>query len=411
MKRLLYLLLFLPSLLWGQNEAINLDSDTITYSGSLANSAIQVGKVYVTANDTVDGDPSDLAASAVSDVAMSLTWTDNSTNEDGFQILRSTNGTDYTVIDSAAADAEAYSAISLTSNTRYYFKVRGYNTSDLSELSSADDDYTAFKIPLAATGTGAGVATLKMTCTTTNIIATLDGNGKFYSDADGTADESASWTITAGELRTIYLKVTSGNSSLLVFAKGNLTQFGTGASSGWVASANAPTISMALAALPSSVIEFHVGGNNTISGTISQITTDMSYFLCYGSNTISGDLGDLPIGLIYFYCLGSNTISGDLNDLSSGIIRLDIRGSNTIADYTSGHIFSDLFTTFTFIPTGVGGLSATEIDNLLIDMNTSWTTTRTATITLTGTNAARTSASDAAVTALKAKGRTIVTNP
>lgn len=45
MKQLL-ILLFLPSLLWGQNEAIKIDSDTIIYSGSLSNSAIQVGKVY-----------------------------------------------------------------------------------------------------------------------------------------------------------------------------------------------------------------------------------------------------------------------------------------------------------------------------------------------------------------------------
>lgn len=44
MNRLLILLLFLPSFLWGQNEAINLDSDTIV--GDIHNSAIRVGTIY-----------------------------------------------------------------------------------------------------------------------------------------------------------------------------------------------------------------------------------------------------------------------------------------------------------------------------------------------------------------------------
>ena len=61
------------------------------------------------------------------------------------------------------------------------------------------------------------------------------------------------------------------------------------------------------------------------------------------------------------------------------------------------------------ISVGVGGLDSTEIDNLLIDLSgTTWTSSKI--ITLTGTNAARTAASDAAVSTLEGMGVTVTTN-
>jgi hypothetical protein len=56
------------------------------------------------------------------------------------------------------------------------------------------------------------------------------------------------------------------------------------------------------------------------------------------------------------------------------------------------------------------GMDSTEIDNMLIDMANSVGGPTSKTITLQGANAARTSASDAAVATLEGRGCTIQTN-
>ena len=66
---------------------------------------------------------------------------------------------------------------------------------------------------------------------------------------------------------------------------------------------------------------------------------------------------------------------------------------------------------FYLVPVSGGGLSSTEIDNLIIDLdngNTWGGSSRT--LYLKGTNAARTSASDAAVASLVSKSVTVTTN-
>jgi hypothetical protein len=169
------------------------------------------------------------------------------------------------------------------------------------------------------------------------------------------------------------------------------------------------TISGNLSDLPSGVATFYCAGYNTISGNLSGLPSGMTYFRCTGSNTISGNLSDLPSGLTFFLCYGSNTISGDLSSLPSGVYYFNCAGSNTISDYTS-KVWTTKPSTFYFEPTGVGGLSTAEIDQLLIDFDDDLVWAAGNTITLTGTNAARSSASDAAVANMVAEGATVTTN-
>ncbi|MDQ3061910.1 MAG: fibronectin type III domain-containing protein, partial [Acidobacteriota bacterium] len=72
--------------------------------------------------------PSNLTTSGISSSAINLAWTDGSTNEDGFKIERSTDGTNFTEIATTAANVTTYSAGSLQAATQYYFRVRAYNT-------------------------------------------------------------------------------------------------------------------------------------------------------------------------------------------------------------------------------------------------------------------------------------------
>ena len=154
---------------------------------------------------------------------------------------------------------------------------------------------------------------------------------------------------------------------------------------------------------------FDCYGSNTVSGDVGNLPSGLTYFYCYGSNTISGDLTNLPSGLTYFRCYGSNTVSGDLTNLPSGLATFYSYGSNTVSDYT-GKAWTTKPAMFVLVPVGAGGLSEAEIDQLLIDFDDDLAWAAGNMITLTGTNAARSTASDAAVTSLEGEGVTVTTN-
>ncbi len=67
--------------------------------------------------------PSNLVATAVSYNKINLTWVSNSTNQSGFELLRSTSATG-TFVPVATVTGTSYSDSGLTANTDYYYKVR-----------------------------------------------------------------------------------------------------------------------------------------------------------------------------------------------------------------------------------------------------------------------------------------------
>src|SRR5207249_4021036 len=56
-----------------------------------------------------NGAPANLTATAVSSTQVNLAWTDNSTNEDGFKIERSTDGVTFTQIATVGVNVTIYS--------------------------------------------------------------------------------------------------------------------------------------------------------------------------------------------------------------------------------------------------------------------------------------------------------------
>lgn len=72
--------------------------------------------------------PSDLVAVAVSSSQIDLSWTDNSLDETGFEVERSTNGTTgWVLVTTTAADATSYSDTHLPANTTRHYRVRATN--------------------------------------------------------------------------------------------------------------------------------------------------------------------------------------------------------------------------------------------------------------------------------------------
>ena len=72
------------------------------------------------------GAPSNLQATAVTSTRVDLAWTDNSTSETGFKVYRSTDGTNYTFLGNAAANATSYTNNSAQASTTYYYRVLAY---------------------------------------------------------------------------------------------------------------------------------------------------------------------------------------------------------------------------------------------------------------------------------------------
>jgi large repetitive protein len=77
------------------------------------------------------------AESVLDSNEVKLTWSDQSDNETGFQIYRSTSlqGT-YTLVSTTAANITAYTDYGLTPNVRYYYKVNAINAAGPSDFSN-----------------------------------------------------------------------------------------------------------------------------------------------------------------------------------------------------------------------------------------------------------------------------------
>ena len=80
--------------------------------------------------------PSNLATEAISTSKIRLSWDDNSNNETGIKIERKKAGGSYTQIATVEANTTSYTATGLSDNTKYYFRVRAYNTTGNSSYSN-----------------------------------------------------------------------------------------------------------------------------------------------------------------------------------------------------------------------------------------------------------------------------------
>ena len=102
----------------------------------------RIGKnflAYVNGNVTAPpAAPSGLTATALTFNKIRLNWTDNSSNETGFEIARSTsvNGV-YTSVGNAVANAVTYTDSGLTASTAYFYKIRSIRSGSESAFTTA----------------------------------------------------------------------------------------------------------------------------------------------------------------------------------------------------------------------------------------------------------------------------------
>ena len=80
--------------------------------------------------------PGNLVATAMSASQISLSWTDNSNNENGFKIYRSLNGTTFTEIAKPSVNITTFTDAALSAQTTYYYRIRSYNHAGSSAYSN-----------------------------------------------------------------------------------------------------------------------------------------------------------------------------------------------------------------------------------------------------------------------------------
>lgn len=85
--------------------------------------------------NTVPNAPSNLTATA-GRKKITLGWTDNSSNETGFSIERSTDNVTFGQIATVAANSTVYTNSSLTTGATYYYRVQAYNSAGNSPYSN-----------------------------------------------------------------------------------------------------------------------------------------------------------------------------------------------------------------------------------------------------------------------------------
>jgi hypothetical protein len=107
---------------------------------ALNNSATRVAAYRTSATSTqppaVPNAPSSLVASSVAYNSLSLSWTDNSSDETGFKVERSMDGVNFTEIATLGAATTIFADQSVAARTNYYYRVRAYNSSGSSGYSN-----------------------------------------------------------------------------------------------------------------------------------------------------------------------------------------------------------------------------------------------------------------------------------
>jgi hypothetical protein len=202
---------------------------------------------------------------------------------------------------------------------------------------------------LTSIGLGTGVSTLRMTVSS-DITVTLGANAKFYTDGAGTLNESATWTITSGALRTIYLKCTTGTALMTFSNVSKVTTWGSDVVDGWTSGANAARITSVIGKMPLTLLR--ISGTSTFTGALP---TGLTYLSLNGASiawTYNGALptgltslyfdgasiawtynGALPTGLTYLYLFGSSIAWTYNGALPTGLTSLILSGSSIAWTY------------------------------------------------------------------------------
>jgi glucose/arabinose dehydrogenase len=179
-----------------------------------------------------------LASLPLSGTQIRLTWNDASTNETGFRIERSTNGSNFAEVAAAAAGQTTFTNSGLVPATTYHFRVRSFNTNGNAAPSnvSITNTLTTLQPPLVwqppapiTYGTPLGAAQLNATSSIAGSFAYTPPAGTIL-NAGNAQTLSATFTPTdtiTYSVATTNVQINVSPAPLLIMADDKTRSFGT----------------------------------------------------------------------------------------------------------------------------------------------------------------------------------------
>src|SRR5574344_1670271 len=260
-------------------------------------------------------------------------------------------------------------------------------------LAALYDKDNKLLIPLASTGNGTGVFTLRLYSTVTST-AHISGIGRFYTDAAGTLGEATSMTLTANALTTLYVRLSSGSAYVLVDNASSIPCFGSNVRGGFhdafTEATNAPKINgmdisylkycteiriystINLSVIKGSVegltelTYLRLNGNSlTCSGSVAGLTA-LAYLNISGNQlTCSGSVAGLT-ALTYLALIGSLlTCSGSVKKLLKKLKTWYISGDGLTVYYETPDYFPATIDRYYLASAAITGAMA---DQMFIDL-------------------------------------------
>lgn len=164
--------------------------------------------------------PANLTATTVDASTIRLTWVDTSTNEQGFKIEASTDGSAWTQLGITSANATSYNASRLTPSTQYAFRVRAYEgttNGDFSNVATAST-LDAPSAPANLAGEPRNTTSIKLTWTNTSTAQTYvkverSLDGVLWTQVAQVSGTSTTWTNYSLAPATEYLYRVRGATS------------------------------------------------------------------------------------------------------------------------------------------------------------------------------------------------------
>jgi hypothetical protein len=136
--------------------------------------------------------PTALKATVFSSTAITLSWSDNSGDEDGFKIERKNGTADFALIATIGANKNVYKDSLLTPYTTYTYRVYAYNATGQSKAYTNLDSATTIGVPVLTTATITGITS-----------ATAKGGGNITSDGGSAITaRGVCWSTTASPTTT-----------------------------------------------------------------------------------------------------------------------------------------------------------------------------------------------------------------
>jgi hypothetical protein len=252
--------------------------------------------------------PSALNFTGVSQTGMTLNWTDNSSNEIGFSIFRSSDGINYTLIATVGAGIQTYAASGLLPGQTYYWNVYAYGEGATSNALSGSQATNA------AGSISSTLAGGNWSATTTWAGGVVPGAGDVVTIIDG------STVIIDAAANCNNLTVGQGTSGVL--------RFGTTATS--------LTVNQSVTVAVGGTFDAGAAGGASLTHTLN-IGGNANTSLGSGNLSVNGTF-DMYIGssngkaTVVFYGLSNSAVSGTpaLLDFNS----VTLNKGNTIASST-----------------------------------------------------------------------------